>query len=242
MTKAGENTFRFGGLMLRPLTLHDTVNWIHRRSLDERSAVVVTPNIWHLLLAANHEEFRAVLARADLQVADGWPLVAASRLLGEPLPERVAGVDLVERLLFGPNRFRLAILGGTEATSHILARRAEAQQQVVLIDALAENWARRPLALSLHQARPNLVLLGIGAPKQELLADYLREFVHGPIICCGAAIEILAGCRRRAPGRVQAIGLEWAWRMALEPRRLGGRYLRAGSHFLGTFAREWADR
>jgi N-acetylglucosaminyldiphosphoundecaprenol N-acetyl-beta-D-mannosaminyltransferase len=76
------------------------------------------------------------------------------------------------------------------------------------------------------------MLLGIGAPQQEILAHELKGAATGPIICCGAAIEVLAGMRPRAPLALQRLGLEWAFRLAIEPRRLALRYAVAGTTFL----------
>jgi exopolysaccharide biosynthesis WecB/TagA/CpsF family protein len=94
------------------------------------------------------------------------------------------------------------------------------------------------LKARLEAERPELVLLALGAPRQELLAQSIKASVSGPIICCGAAVEILGGLRPRAPRWVQAIGLEWAFRMLLEPRRLGPRYAAAARAFVGVIGRE----
>jgi N-acetylglucosaminyldiphosphoundecaprenol N-acetyl-beta-D-mannosaminyltransferase len=193
----------------------------------------VTSNIHHLRLADIDASFRQVVGRAELNVADGWPLVAASRLLDrKPLRERVAGVDLVTTVLSAGVRTRLAILGGPPGAAEQLARALEQAHDVVLVDELRlGSWERAEeiasLCRRLAAVSPTLTLVGLGAPKQEVLADRLRASVSGPIICCGAAIEIVAGYRRRAPRFLQAVGLEWAFRLLLEPRRLASRYLRA---------------
>jgi exopolysaccharide biosynthesis WecB/TagA/CpsF family protein len=90
----------------------------------------------------------------------------------------------------------------------------------------------------LSLTRPNLVLVGIGAPRQELLSDRLRDVVCGPIIGCGQTIDVLGGARARAPRVLQAAGLEWAFRMTMEPRRLGRRYAVAGFWFIRLLGRE----
>ena len=89
----------------------------------------------------------------------------------------------------------------------------------------------RAISDAIGAACPNLTLIGIGAPRQELLADSLRRRVCGPIVCCGAAIEVLAGDTPRAPAVLRKTGLEWAFRLIREPRRLGPRYLAAGTSF-----------
>ena len=202
----------------------------------------MTPNINHLHLVETEPRVRDAIAAADVQLADGWPIVAASHILRRPLPERIAGIDLVERLIESPRSFSMAILGGPADTAARLAERARAANDVVLVDALPPGWSepaqRVELIERLRNARPDLVLVGIGAPRQEFLAAELRDAVRGPILCCGAAIEVLAGYRPRAPELLQLVGLEWAFRLAIEPRRLLRRYLVSGMTFLRLLARE----
>jgi N-acetylglucosaminyldiphosphoundecaprenol N-acetyl-beta-D-mannosaminyltransferase len=228
--------FEFEGLYLAGLQLEGAVEWITAQARARNRAVVVTPNINHLRLAHTSEEARRAIAHADLQLADGWPIVAASRILGQPLPGRVAGIDLVERLLDGGAGLKVAILGGPAGAASRLAERARRANDVVFVDELRPGWHRADrlsgLAERVADASPELTLLGIGAPQQEILAQELKASVTGPIVCCGAAIEVLAGVRPRAPRLLQRVGLEWAFRLAIEPRRLASRYLVAGTTFL----------
>ena len=207
---------------------------------------MVTPNINHLHLVQTSPEARDAVARADLQLADGWPIVAASRMFGAPLPERIAGIDLVDRLVSSDTEFSVAILGGPSDAAARLANVAARHNRVALVDELGPGWddpARRgELAARLKAASPNLTFVGIGAPRQEQLAHELKTVVSGPIICCGAAVEVLAGVRPRAPHWVQRLGMEWAFRMAIEPRRLARRYLLAGFTFTRLLGATWARR
>jgi N-acetylglucosaminyldiphosphoundecaprenol N-acetyl-beta-D-mannosaminyltransferase len=237
--------FRFGSLDLAPFTSAETADWIEQRAIEGTPCIVVTSNISHLRLAQVHAEFRDVVRRSELNVADGWPLVLASRLLRKPVPARVAGIDLVDAVLSSPTCFRLAVLGGPPGAAEELGRRASPTNDVVFVDPLPRGrWDRAGAIGSLRDAvaaaRPNLVLIGLGPPRQELLADVLRTAVEGPIICCGASIEVLAGLRPRAPRSLQRSGLEWAFRLALEPRRLAARYARSGFWFLRVLVRELA--
>jgi len=240
--------FRLGGLELARIDFRHALEWILAAARDGRSCVVVTSNIHHVRLAEVNAAFRDVVGRAELNVADGWPLVAASRLLDSaPLRERVAGVDLVAALLDSDVRMRVAILGGPPGAAQQLSRSVERAHEVVLVDELRRGGWEGPddvaaLGRRLAAGRPNLTLLGLGAPKQELLADRVRSSVSGPIVCCGAAIEILAGCRRRAPRLLQAVGLEWAFRLLLEPRRLAPRYFRSSVAFIRVVGRSLANR
>ncbi|MBV9802448.1 MAG: WecB/TagA/CpsF family glycosyltransferase [Solirubrobacterales bacterium] len=227
--------FDFHGLRLAGLQLETAVERITALSRAHQQAVVVTPNINHLHLVQSSERAREAIGQADLQLADGWPIVVASRILGQPLPGRVAGIDLVERLVDGEPGFKMAILGGPDDAASRLAERARRRNEVVLVDELRPGWdrpdRRSRLVQRVADASPNLILVGIGAPRQEILAHELKASVAAPIICCGAAIEVLAGVRPRAPRVLQRLGLEWAFRLAIEPRRLARRYLVAGVTF-----------
>ena len=237
--------FRFGQLSLDPLTLEAASDWISNRASEDEPCMVVTSNINHLRLAEVDGRFRTLVRDSELNVADGWPLVLASRLLGNPVPGRVAGIDLVKRVLASDTRLRIAILGGASGAADELARRLRDRHDIVLIDPLTPGtWesddAIAALGTAVRAAAPNLVLIGIGPPRQEILAEALRPFVSGPIICCGCTIEVLAGLRRRAPLWVQKLGLEWAFRLVHEPRRLAARYATAGVCFVRVFGREAA--
>jgi N-acetylglucosaminyldiphosphoundecaprenol N-acetyl-beta-D-mannosaminyltransferase len=244
--RADREPFEFCGLRLSHVDLIDAVEWITAAAQANDPAVVVTPNINHLHLLQTSQVAREALDRADLQLADGWPIVAASRMLGDPLPERIAGIDLVDRLVHSDTEFSLAILGGPSDAAAKLADVASDRNRVTLVDELAPGWdhpeRRRELAASLKAASPSLTLVGIGAPSQELLAHELKEVVAGPIICCGAAVEVLAGVRPRAPRILQRLGLEWAFRLAIEPRRLARRYLLAGFTFARLLGVAWARK
>jgi N-acetylglucosaminyldiphosphoundecaprenol N-acetyl-beta-D-mannosaminyltransferase len=243
---ADEVPFEFCGLRLSRVDLSDAVAWITEAAQAHDAAVVVTPNINHLHLVQSSRGAREAVAGADLQLADGWPIVVASRMLGFPLPERIAGIDLVDRLVNSDTEFSVAILGGPSDAAAELAEVATRHNRVVLVDELAQGWdapaQRDELAARLKTAAPNLTILGIGAPRQEQLAHELKAVVSGPIICCGAAVEVLAGVRPRAPLWLQRVGMEWAFRLAIEPRRLARRYLLAGLTFLRLLSVSWARR
>lgn len=235
---------RLGPLRLDSLDAAGAVAWVLDATRAGRGCVVVTSNIHHLRLAEDDPEFRRVVTGAELNVADGWPLVAASRIVpGPSLPGRVAGVDLVDAILHAGERLRVALLGGPPGAAAALAAQLADLHDFMLVDELEKgNWEGEAqlaaLSRRLEDARPNLTLIGIGAPRQELLAERLRAVVPGPIMCCGASIEFLAGMRPRAPRWLQALGLEWAFRLALEPRRLARRYVSAGHAFVRILLRE----
>jgi N-acetylglucosaminyldiphosphoundecaprenol N-acetyl-beta-D-mannosaminyltransferase len=237
------STIPLGRLRLARVNQELARRWILAQAKARIPSVVVTSNIYHLKLAETDGEFRRVVAQSELNVADGWPVTLAARLLRRPVGGRIAGVDLVAAVLASGERLRVAILGGPPGAARELAARISDVHEVALVDELARgSWdtaaGRAALATRMADARPELTLVGIGPPKQELLADSLRGEARGPIICCGATIAFLAGRQRRAPVALQRLGLEWAFRLVLEPRRLASRYLTSGVWFLLVVGRE----
>jgi N-acetylglucosaminyldiphosphoundecaprenol N-acetyl-beta-D-mannosaminyltransferase len=238
---------------LHPCRLDEAVDelfrWIGPADFD-RCRYVVTPNVNHAVLHQHHDDFASAYSAADLVLADGAPLVVLSRLLGRALPERVAGSDLVPKLFErgqSERPIRVFLLGARSEVSERAARAAEIRWPGVKIvgrnspplgfeESSDEN--RRILA-EIAAASPDVLIVGLGAPKQELWVHRHREEIRAKVaLCVGATIDFIAGEKRRAPVWMRRSGLEWVHRMASEPRRLGGRYLRDGLALPGMVFRE----
>jgi len=201
-----------------------------------RGGWIVTPNLDHLRLLGRDDALCRVYARADLSVADGMPLVWASRLQGTPLPGRVAGSDLIWSLSAAASArgHSVFLLGGDPGTADETAARLRASWPALRV---AGSLCPRPgferreeslteLAHSLREARPDLVYVALGTPKQELLIDRLRMTLPSAWwMGVGASFTFAAGRVPRAPAWLRRLGLEWLHRLAHEPRRLARRYL-----------------
>jgi N-acetylglucosaminyldiphosphoundecaprenol N-acetyl-beta-D-mannosaminyltransferase len=201
-----------------------------------RGGCIVTPNLDHLRRLARDAGLRDRYALADLRVADGMPLVWASRLQKTPLPARVAGSDLIWSLSAAAAARGLSVflLGGDPGTAEEAARRLRSEWPTLRVAGTAcppFGFEQRPelvdgLARALLQARPDLVYVGLGSPKQEALIERLRHTLpHAWWMGVGVSFSFVSGRVRRAPGWVRRIGFEWLHRLAQEPRRLAGRYL-----------------
>ena len=196
-----------------------------------RGGWIVTPNVDICRQVSRDPEARALVGRASVVVADGMPLVWASRLGGEPLPERVTGASLIFSLsaAAAADGRSVYLLGGEPGVPDKAAAELQSRSpglQVAGTEApppdFGLNWVRERLAT----ARPDIVFAGLGFPKQERIIAALAPGLPGTwFVGCGAAIPFAAGVLRRAPEWVQQAGLEWAWRLASEPRRLFRRYL-----------------
>lgn len=214
---------------------------------------VFTPNTDHVVKAERDPALRSAYASVDLSLADGMPLVWASRLLGTPLPERVAGSDLVVPLAerAASRGWSLYLLGGApgdaERAAEVLARRPG----VRIVGTDAPYLGPGPdgervgheAALRVRAAAPDLVYVAFGAPKQELWIARHRELIRPAVaLGVGASLAFIAGTQPRAPRWMARAGLEWVHRLSREPRRLWRRYLVDDVALLPIVIASWRDR
>jgi N-acetylglucosaminyldiphosphoundecaprenol N-acetyl-beta-D-mannosaminyltransferase len=209
-----------------------------------RGGMVFTPNVDHVVMVGEDPAFQRAYAAADLSLADGMPVVWASHLLGQPVPEKISGSDLAPALmeLAEVRGFRVYLLGGAPGVAELASRnlrRTHPRLQIVgtsspRIDLSQPPELRRDVLAEIQRAAPDLVLVALGAPKQELWMHEARQALRPAVLLgVGASIDFLAGTARRAAPWVSAAGLEWLYRLAHEPRRLWRRYLLRGPRFLG---------
>jgi N-acetylglucosaminyldiphosphoundecaprenol N-acetyl-beta-D-mannosaminyltransferase len=224
------------GVPFAPLTLAETVATVGRLIETGGPAYFITANTHYAMLTENYPDLRSINTRAAFIVADGSPLVWASRWQRSPLPERVAGADLILTLSAEAARkgYRLFFLGGAEGVAEEAAQRLRIRYpdlQVVgtecppFRELTAEGQAA--LIARIRLAQPDLLMVAFTMPKGErwLAANFAALGV--PVaVNVGAAIDFAANRVRRAPRWMQKNSLEWAFRLALEPRRLFTRYAR----------------
>lgn len=235
------------GTPFAKLELEEAVQLISRWMREGLQRRVATANLDFLRLAACNQELATALRTADLVTADGTPVLWLSRLRGMPLHERVAGADLVPRLIAEAHRHERSVFllggapGSAEAAASVLVERypglkllGTASPRVELQD---EESCRAAVA-AVAAVKPDLLLVGFGCPKQELfLYRYLDQLECQVGIGVGATLDFLAGAVRRAPSALQSAGLEWAFRISQEPRRLGSRYARDFFFLVGAITR-----
>lgn len=224
------------GIPLVPLTLEKTLERIDQLIADRRPSYFITANLHYAMLSHGDSELRAVNAGAAFIIADGMPLVWASRLQQTPLPERVAGSDLIWKLAerAAARGHRLFLVGGAAGVANDAARALRERFPALTIAGTAcppfrplTEVERTALIAEIRQSRPDILLAAFGQPKGEKwIAGNCQQLGVPVCVQVGAAFDFVAGKVRRAPRWVQKIGLEWAYRLAQEPRRLLGRYAR----------------
>ena len=201
-------------------------------------------NAAKLVAMQSDPELRRIVERCELVSADGQAVVWASRLLGDPLPERVAGIDLMQELFALAERrgFRVFILGAEatvleQARAKIMAQHPQLQL-VGTRDGYFTEEEGQAVAEEVRNARPDILFVAISSPRKEYwLGRYGRTIDVPFVMGVGGAIDVVAGITRRAPGPLQHLGLEWAYRLAQEPRRLWRRYAVTNAQFAVLLAR-----
>ncbi|GAA5072291.1 N-acetylglucosaminyldiphosphoundecaprenol N-acetyl-beta-D-mannosaminyltransferase [Thermocatellispora tengchongensis] len=235
-----------GGVGVDAVTQDEVVERVVAALSDGRGGQIVTPNVDICRAIRRDPDLLALVRDAEIVVADGMPLVWASRLLGTPLPERVTGADLIWTLCAAAARhgFPVYLLGGgppgVPERAAAALRAACPGLRVAGATAPPYGFERsatevRRIRESLVAAAPRLVFVGLGFPKQERLIAALREDLPGTWFAgCGSAIAFAAGAVRRAPPWLGRAGLEWLFRLLCEPGRLARRYLIDDLPFAGA--------
>jgi N-acetylglucosaminyldiphosphoundecaprenol N-acetyl-beta-D-mannosaminyltransferase len=236
------------GVAFDNLTLRETVGRIEEMIASRRSHYVVTANVDFLMQARRDLELRRILLNAPLVLCDGMPLVWASRLFGNPLPERVAGADVVPELIrvAAKKHYRMFFLGTTEEANTQAIARLRAQFPDLEISHYSPPF--RPLLemddaeiiRRIRDAKPDLLFVAFGCPKAEKWLAMHYPGLGVPVAMgVGATLDFLAGRMKRAPLWMQRGGVEWIYRLWQEPRRLFKRYATDLWFFGGAIVRQW---
>jgi N-acetylglucosaminyldiphosphoundecaprenol N-acetyl-beta-D-mannosaminyltransferase len=224
------------GFRIDCVTERQVIRYVISSIREGRGGWIVTPNVDHLRIINQRPDLHAVLSDATLRVADGMPLIWASRLQGTPLPERVTGAGLTVSLAAAAAKAGASIflMGGNpgegEAAAAVL-KRLSPDLKVAGIVCPPFGFENDPLQMAeignaLHSAKPDIVYSCFGFPKDPLVITALRRHLPSAwFLGLGGSLAIVSGKTRRAPRWIQKVGMEWLWRLGLEPRRLFGRYI-----------------
>jgi N-acetylglucosaminyldiphosphoundecaprenol N-acetyl-beta-D-mannosaminyltransferase len=218
---------------------------IANRGFAQHAAI----NAAKIVAMREDRELERIIARCELVSADGQSVVWASRLLKDPLPTRVAGIDLMQELLALAERrgYRVFILG---AAADVLARalqRIHERHPGLAIAGTRDGYFAdedaAAVAAEIAAHRPHIVFVAMPSPRKEhWLGRHGRRLGAPFVMGVGGSVDVLAGEVRRAPVVMQRLGLEWLFRLLQEPRRLFGRYLSTNTRFVMYVVRELVDR
>jgi N-acetylglucosaminyldiphosphoundecaprenol N-acetyl-beta-D-mannosaminyltransferase len=242
---------RIGEVVVDAVTFDGALDAIEALVRDGRGGTVFTPNVDHVVIADEDERFRAAYAKVSLSLADGMPVLWASRLLKCPLPEKVSGSDLVLPLVrrAAERGWRVHLLGGGEGVAERVKVRLE--RDVPGINVVGTSSPRvnidGPLDIAAVDAvratKPELVFVALGAPKQEIWSEQARAALSPAVLVgVGGSFDFLVGEQKRAPAWMSRAGLEWLYRLGSDPKRLWRRYLLRDPKFAVIVARELRGR
>ena len=233
------------GMLIHNVTRTQTISHIISSASKGIGGWVVTPNLDILRRFKNSVSFRNLVATSSLNVADGMPLVWASRVKGQPLLERVNGTDLMVGVCEAAAKSgnSVFLLGGNPGSAEKTAEKMMADfAELKVAGCLCPEFgfesdlpAIEEIAEHLSVASPDIVFVGLGSPKQDVLINMLRlQFPHIWWLGVGVSFSFLADELIRAPEWAKKNGLEWLYRLFAEPRRLAKRYLLQGIPFFAT--------
>lgn len=214
-----------------------------------RTHIVVTANASHLCMMRSDPSLREACQKADAAVADGMSVVWALRALGRPVPERVAGIDLMTHLLDAASKegLRVYFLGARQVVLDALLARCRDTYPGLTVaghhDGYFGETQHDAIVADITASAPHMLFVGMPTPFKDVWCETYRERLSVPVIMgVGGAFDVLAGYVKRAPRLVQVVGLEWAWRLLMEPRKLWRRYATTNTQFIWLVAREVLTR
>ena len=236
-----------------PLALTDyeeTLDWVDAAVMSRQRAYICVAAVHTVMVCREDSELRDAVLNADFTVPDGQPLVWAMNALGHHLPSRVYGPELMERACERAARtgLRMYLYGGRNQGALVqlalnLRRRYPGLQIVGgYAPPFRELTSEEEHAVveEINRSGADVVWCGIGVPKQEKWMARMRPRLDAPVLIgVGAAFDFHAGLVPQAPDWMQRFGLEWAFRLAHEPRRLWKRYLRYNPRFVAGFALQY---
>lgn len=189
--------------------------------------LIVTPNPEIVMRAKDDNEFKDIINGASLVIPDGIGIIKGANILGTPLKERVAGYDLICNLLeLGKDgSISFYFWGSKPGIAEIAKQKMEAKYPNMKIlgadDGYFDDAKKAKIVEKISEAKPDILLVGVGAPKQEkIINELLDKNIFKIGIGCGGSIDVLSGSVKRAPKLFIKLHLEWFWRLLKEPTRL----------------------
>jgi len=233
------------GMYMDAMRMDDVIDRC-RAALATRSRVLLgVLNAAKIVELRRNPLLRQSLMECDLLLADGQSVVWASKLLGRPLPERVAGIDIFTRLLFLAHRDdrSIALLGAKPDVlaemQRVILQRFPGLRIAYSHHGYYEAAETAQIAADIRDSGADMLFLGMTSPKKEIFLGSYGASLNVPVLHgVGGSFDIMAGLTRRAPIAWQKAGLEWAFRLLQEPRRLWWRYLKTNTSFVQLTARE----
>lgn len=238
-----------GGIKIDNVSMAEALKAIEELVAARKPCYVTSPNVDILIRYRRDREFARYYDEDALCLADGVPIMWAANFLGTPLKEKISGSDLVPKVCELANRkgYKIFFMGGRPgAADAAKAKLLETLKDIKIVGTYAPPFGFERDAAELQKiadmvkaAKPDILFVGLGAPKQELWIKRYHEELGVPVsMGVGVTFEFIAGIVKRAPVWMQNIGLEWFWRLCMEPGRLWKRYLIDDTQFFGIILQQ----
>ncbi|MCM1082014.1 MAG: WecB/TagA/CpsF family glycosyltransferase [Clostridium sp.] len=234
---------KFMNTYVHNITMKEVMEQIDEFIVNNNCRYVVTPNVNHITMIEKSRSFREIYDNASLVLTDGTPLIWISKLYKTPIKEKISGSDLLPSVLkhAASKKYSVFLLGAAKGVAELAAKKMtdidpELNLSGVYSPPMGFERDKEEVKRIINKVRsvkPDILVLGLGSPKQEQFIYKYRKMLGVPVtLCTGAAIDFLAGKQERAPKWMQKCGLEWLYRTIKEPKRLAKRYIHDGMAIL----------
>lgn len=227
------------GLPIDSLTMEETLELVRKTIVERIPMQHMVVNAAKMVNAQRDEELRQSIVESDVVNADGQAVVWASRLLGKPLPERVAGIDLMENLvqMAHQNRFKIFFLGAEkDVVESVVIKYKEKFGEGIIAgfrDGYFQEHEELATAQFIADSNADILFVAMTSPKKEIFLNRYKDVLSTPFIMgVGGSFDVVSGKVQRAPVWMQKGGLEWFYRVLQEPRRMWRRYLVTNTLFV----------
>lgn len=216
------------GIKFDNVNMQEAINKCKGFVNSSNSNLIVTPNPEIVMTAKDNEDFKNIINSASLVIPDGIGVVKAANILGTPLKERVAGFDLICNLLelYKNGEKTFYFWGSKPGIAELAKKKMEEKYPKIKIigvdDGYFDDAKKAEIIKKIRNLKPDILLVGTGAPKQEkIINELLPENIFKIGIGCGGSIDVLSGTVKRAPKLFIKLHIEWAWRLIKQPSRIG---------------------
>ena len=223
-----------------PIRMEDLISSCDKSIRERQQFVLGMVNVAKLIQSRSNRQLYDSVAAADVIVADGQGVVILSRLMGRPLPERIAGIDVMNRLmeLADRKRYRVFFLGAKPEVVRTVVHKSAVMFPGLQVAGYRDGYFNleregQPVAEQIRDSHADILFVAITPPKKELFLDRWSAVIGVPVCHgVGGSFDVFAGKTKRAPTWMQQAGLEWLFRVMQEPRRMWKRYLITNTKFL----------
>jgi N-acetylglucosaminyldiphosphoundecaprenol N-acetyl-beta-D-mannosaminyltransferase len=214
----------FAGVAVDNVTLKEAADRLESFIAERFSRLVVTPNPEMIVCAQTDPELKSILNSADLRVPDGISMIVVSKIMGNPLKERVSGIDLLQEMLKRSARkgYKIFLLGGAQGVGEEARQKIELAFPDINIVGVENGYFGEDskVIAKIKACRPDLLFVGLGAGRQEKWINHHRGELKVPVsVVIGGSLDVISGRKRRAPVWIQKLYIEWLYRLITEPER-----------------------